>query len=112
MTIFTTYELFKSDFSGYEGFFSFFRKTFFGRRVDVNCNSRALADTRFRTKFLSKLPVGSVDTFQIFIWSLKTGRLLDILAGHQGPVTSLAFSPESTVLVSGSWDKTVRMWDV
>jgi periodic tryptophan protein 2 len=112
VTIFTTYELFKSDFSGYEGFFSFFRKTFFGRRVDVNCNSRALADTRFRTKFLSKLPVGSVDTFQIFIWSLKTGRLLDILAGHQGPVTSLAFSPESTVLVSGSWDKTVRMWDV
>ena len=53
-----------------------------------------------------------MDTFQIFIWSLKTGRLLDILAGHQGPVTSLAFSPESTVLVSGSWDKSVRLWDV
>jgi len=53
-----------------------------------------------------------VDTFQIFIWSLKTGRLLDILAGHQGPVTSLCFSPESASLASGSWDKTVRLWDV
>ena len=55
---------------------------------------------------------GSVDTFQIHIWSLKTGRLLDILAGHQGPVTSLCFSPESSLLASGSWDKTVRLWDV
>ena len=53
-----------------------------------------------------------MDTFQIHIWSLKTGRLLDILAGHQGPVTSLAFSPESAALASGSWDKTVRLWDV
>ena len=53
-----------------------------------------------------------MDTFQIFIWSLKTGRLLDILAGHQGPVTSLAFSPESASLASGSWDKSVRLWDV
>jgi periodic tryptophan protein 2 len=51
-----------------------------------------------------------VDTFQIHIWSLKTGRLLDILAGHQGPVTSLCFSPESSLLASGSWDKTVRLW--
>ena len=58
------------------------------------------------------LPAGSLDTFQIFIWSLKTGRLLDILAGHQGPVTSLAFSPESASLASGSWDKSVRLWDV
>jgi len=60
----------------------------------------------------SILLAGSLDTFQIFIWSLKTGRLLDILAGHQGPVTSLAFSPESASLASGSWDKSVRLWDV
>ena len=53
-----------------------------------------------------------MDTFTIHVWSLKTGRLLDVLAGHQGPVTSLAFSPESSHLASGSWDKTVRLWDV
>ena len=54
---------------------------------------------------------------QIFVWSLKTGRLLDILAGHQGPVAQLAFSPTLSLLVSGSWDKTVRyagseLWDL
>ena len=53
-----------------------------------------------------------MDTFQIHIWSLKTGRLLDIFAGHQGPVNALCFSPESPLLASGSWDKTVRLWDV
>jgi periodic tryptophan protein 2 len=51
-----------------------------------------------------------LDTFQIHIWSLKTGRLLDIFAGHQGPVNALCFSPESPLLASGSWDKTVRLW--
>jgi periodic tryptophan protein 2 len=36
---------------------------------------------------------GSLDTFDIFVWSVQTGRLLDILSGHQGPVSSLAFHP-------------------
>ncbi len=36
---------------------------------------------------------GAVDTFEIFVWSLKTGRLLERLAGHEGPVCCLGFSP-------------------
>eukprot|EP00798_Chlamydomonas_sp_ICE-L_P014256 gene14256-20229_t len=55
---------------------------------------------------------GTADTFQIYVWSLKTGRLLDILAGHEGPISCLAFSPTESILASGSWDKTVRTWDV
>lgn len=34
------------------------------------------------------------------------------MRGHRGPVHSLTFSAESTVLVSGSADETVRLWDV
>ena len=30
---------------------------------------------------------------QIFVWSMKTGRLLDVLSGHEGPVHGLMFSP-------------------
>lgn len=32
-------------------------------------------------------------SFQIFVWSMKTGRLLDVLSGHGGPVHGLMFSP-------------------
>lgn len=56
---------------------------------------------------------GGQDIFEIYLWSVKTGRLLEMLAGHEGPVSSLAFSPTltSTVMVSVSWDKTMKIWD-
>jgi periodic tryptophan protein 2 len=54
---------------------------------------------------------GSIDSFDIHIWSVQTGQLLDTLSGHEGPVSSLAFSPDGSTLVSGSWDKTVRVWN-
>lgn len=55
---------------------------------------------------------GSTDSFQIFMWSVQTGKLLDVLSGHEGPVSSLAFSPAGNILASGSWDKSVRLWNV
>ncbi|KAJ0008389.1 hypothetical protein Pint_30056 [Pistacia integerrima] len=41
---------------------------------------------------------GTLDSFEIFVWSMKTGRLLDILSGHEGPVHGLAFSPTNVSL--------------
>ena len=37
---------------------------------------------------------------------------LQILAGHEGPVTCVAFSMVHSILASGSWDHSVRLWDV
>lgn len=34
------------------------------------------------------------------------------MTGHNSAITSLSFSAESSVLVSGSLDSTVRCWDV
>ncbi|KAL2212044.1 WD40 repeat-like protein [Sarocladium strictum] len=55
---------------------------------------------------------GSLDSFDIHIWSVQTGQLLDQLSGHDGPVSSLAFTPNGDSLVSGSWDRTARIWSV
>ena len=55
---------------------------------------------------------GSLDSFDIHIWSVQTGQLLDQLSGHEGPVASLAFAPSGDVVASGSWDHTVRIWSI
>lgn len=56
---------------------------------------------------------GSTDSFEIYLWSVQTGKLLDVLAGHEGPISSLAFSPSgANQLVSGSWDRNIRVWNV
>lgn len=56
---------------------------------------------------------GGQDIFEIYLWSMKLGRLLEVLSGHEGPVISLAFAPVATssTLVSGSWDHTIRIWN-
>ncbi|KAB1283819.1 Periodic tryptophan protein 2-like protein [Camelus dromedarius] len=55
---------------------------------------------------------GAQDSFEIFIWSMQTGRLLDVLSGHEGPISGLCFNPMKSILASASWDKTVRLWDM
>jgi len=56
---------------------------------------------------------GGQDVFEIYLWSLTTGRLVEILSGHEGPVSGVAFSsnPISSQLASVSWDKTLKIWD-
>lgn len=53
------------------------------------------------------------DAGNIILWDLASGRLLKRLRGHgKGGIWSLSYSVESTVLVSGGADGTVRVWDV
>ncbi|KAJ1863412.1 U3 snoRNP protein [Coemansia sp. RSA 989] len=55
---------------------------------------------------------GCQDSFEIYMWSMQTGKLLDVLSGHEGPISGLAFRPDGLSLASCSWDMTVRLWDV
>ncbi|KAJ5363742.1 uncharacterized protein N7496_009455 [Penicillium cataractarum] len=60
-----------------------------------------------------KLLASADDAGSIFLWDLAPGRLLKRMRGHgKGGIWSLSWSVESTVLVSGGADGTVRIWDV
>jgi WD40 repeat protein len=46
------------------------------------------------------------------VWDSRTGKLIHSFRGHEGLVSSLAFSRDGHHLVSGSRDTTVKVWDV
>jgi WD40 repeat protein len=46
------------------------------------------------------------------IWNSHSGELIHSFRGHTGLVSSLAFSPDGSRLVSGSRDTTVKVWDM
>ncbi len=48
----------------------------------------------------------------IKLMDLHHGTVIKTMLGHTQPIQSLAFSAESSMLVSGGLDCTVRCWDV
>lgn len=52
---------------------------------------------------------GGFDPYCVYMWSYKTGLLLDVIAGHTGPVDIVKYSNATQTMVSASWDKTVRV---
>lgn len=55
---------------------------------------------------------GAMDPFQIYLWSLHTGHVLDVLSGHEGPIACVSFAENSGILASGSWDGTLKLWNI
>ncbi|KAJ6264400.1 Vegetative incompatibility protein [Drechslerella dactyloides] len=48
----------------------------------------------------------------IQIWDVRTGSCLGTYDGHKGNVNSVAFSRDRKRVVSGSQDRTIRIWEV
>lgn len=48
----------------------------------------------------------------IRIWNVATRTPTASLNAHTGMVSAVAFSPDGERIASGSWDTTVRLWDV
>ncbi|MEJ2647985.1 MAG: hypothetical protein P8016_06205 [Sedimentisphaerales bacterium] len=47
----------------------------------------------------------------IKVWDIYSGIELLILRGHEGEISSVAFSKDGVRIVSSTYDTTVRMWD-
>ncbi|KAI1138366.1 WD40 repeat-like protein [Hypoxylon sp. FL0543] len=60
-------------------------------------------------KILASADIGG----NIFLWDIQKGTRIKRCRGHgRGGIWSLSFSVESSVLISGGQDNTVRVWDV
>lgn len=49
---------------------------------------------------------------QVRLWEVATGKLIAALTGHTGSVSSVAFSPDRTLLASGGSDRIIEGWDL
>ena len=46
------------------------------------------------------------------MWDVASGRITRRLAGHEQRVNAVAYNRECSILLSASYDKTVRCWDL
>ncbi|KAL1619642.1 Septin spn4 [Diplodia seriata] len=49
---------------------------------------------------------------QVFLWDVATAATLRRFSGHAGKCNAVAFAAEGDVLVSGSFDATLKLWDL
>ena len=47
-----------------------------------------------------------------WLYNARNWQVLNLFTGHTGIVTTIAFSPDDSMLVSGSEDETIHLWDV
>ena len=52
------------------------------------------------------------DQMPICLWEVATGENIATFWGHSTDVQDLAFSPDGTLLASGSYDGTILLWDM
>jgi len=58
----------------------------------------------------STFVVGGSSDFWARVYEFSTGKELEILKGHHGPVHCVHFAPDSSTFASGSEDGTIRLW--
>jgi eukaryotic-like serine/threonine-protein kinase len=46
------------------------------------------------------------------LWDWRRGAVVRTLSGHKRKTASLAFSSDGKLVLTGSWDHSVRAWDV
>jgi WD40 repeat protein len=84
--------------------------------IIVDCQGSTLVDlqTESNASSLTNLTngqfAGSIKDY-ITIWDVDEGEILYEIEGHRGWITSLIFIDKYNLLISGSNDKTIRVWN-
>jgi WD40 repeat protein len=61
--------------------------------------------------FDSKKIASSDQNGEIIIWSMPEGKMIRRIKGHTELVQDVSFADDNIRLVSGSLDKTIKLWD-
>ncbi|KAG7380398.1 hypothetical protein PHYPSEUDO_007253 [Phytophthora pseudosyringae] len=48
----------------------------------------------------------------VFMWDVPTAQVIRKFEGHEHSVNCVRYNADSSVLLSGSYDKTIRAWDI
>ena len=53
---------------------------------------------------------GSFDPYEVYSWNVQTGNILQIVKGHTSPISCIRMTSDK--LITGSWDKTLKIHEV
>ncbi|KXN89692.1 F-box/WD repeat-containing protein 1A [Leucoagaricus sp. SymC.cos] len=62
--------------------------------------------------FKNELIVSGSNDCKVRVWNAQTGECLRTLAGHNALVRAISFDPKTGRLLSASYDKVVKVWDL
>ncbi|MBD2311992.1 caspase family protein [Desertifilum sp. FACHB-1129] len=82
----------------------------FSHDLDPTPQTTAIRHLSFRSDRKQLLGVG--DNLQVYLWDIDSGDRTHALQGHQAPITNAQFSPDGQQVITASWDKTARLWEV
>jgi len=78
-----------------------------GQRLDVNLEKNSYVDFSPNKRHKATISDGKV-----YLWDMNTNRKPVVLIDHQAFISSISFSPNGNMVITGAIDGTVRLWNV
>jgi hypothetical protein len=80
--------------------------------LDVGGDAHGYNPAQIAFSHDGKLLAATESNMEVHVWEMATGMKIRTFAGHIKPVTSLAFAPDASTLLTGSEDGTMLLWQL